>query len=88
MSVGKMVDTKIDGIPARTVEVDGKLATFALGQHKLNYLRQFNAVFLGDDFEDSHQVVVSIEGRSQTLYGYTQDAELVSLFRDFLARNS
>lgn len=86
MLSGKKI--RVGGIPALQFQVDGKTATFVLGQHKLNILDQFSAVFLGPEFEDSHQVHVTIEGRSKTLYGYTQDPQIVDMFREFLKDNA
>jgi hypothetical protein len=84
VNIGKVRQGKADGIPALLVEIDGKTATFVRGQ-KINFLNQFGIVFLGSAFQDDTSVTVELEpGRMETLRGYTDDPQVVQLYRDFL----
>jgi hypothetical protein len=84
VNIGKIRKGNADGIPALFVEIDGKTATFVRGQ-KINFLNQFGIVFLGSDFQEDTSVRVELEpGRMETLSGYTDDPQVVQLYRDFL----
>jgi hypothetical protein len=87
MRITNVRQTVIDGMPALQMEIDGTPATLIAAQ-KINILRKYGAVFLGAAFEDDHQVKIpadaSIGQPATTLYGYTQDEEVVRLYTEFI----
>ena len=88
MNVSNVRRIVIDNVPALQMDIDGKTATLLVNQ-KRTILEDYGAVFLGDNFEDDTSITIpddpSKGQRAQKLDGYTDDKEVVRLYREFLA---
>lgn len=84
-SVGKQEFKDFDGYPGYSLEIDGEIANFVLGTHKLTLLDQ-GFISLGGKFSEYTVEVPSKPGQTGgTLEGFTDDPRVVQLYRDFLA---
>ena len=85
MKIGKHKVVTRDHYPVLQVEIDGKTAQIST-EHKA---LQYGLVYLGPDFEEDYTATLPAnleDGRpeEQTLYGVTDDEELVALVRAFV----
>lgn len=75
--------------PVLYMEIDGKRAVLGL-DNKRNILEKYNAVFLGPDFEETIYVDIPAdpsEGQpAQRLDGFTDDPEIIRIYREWLAQ--
>lgn len=78
-----------DPYPVLFIEIDGLTAVLGL-DNKLTLLEQYNAVFLGSDFKDKTYVdipAVPEDGQAaQRLPGFTDDPEIVGIYREWLSQ--
>ncbi len=89
MDVSNVRTTTVDRYPLLTMTVDGKEARLGTDQ-KRTLLNKYNVVFLGPAFEEELQVTIpadEADGQPETtLHGFTDDPQVVDLYRKWLAK--
>jgi hypothetical protein len=87
MIIERIERVDIDGYPGLAVVIDRKEALFTTDL-KRTILEKYNAVFLGDEFEDDYQVKIPADEEdgisAQTLKGFSDDPKIVELVREWL----
>lgn len=90
MKISNVKEIIVDRVPALQMDLDGKTARLFINQ-KRTWLEKFGAVFLGSAFEADTKVEIPADPtdhrEAMTLEGFTQDTEVVKLYREFLQKH-